>query len=412
MENHYGVQITNKFNIFLDEDLDPIEILQQQEEATKRKKEETKKEAEKTKGKNKSTKKSASQDAKPKPAEIIVPKKEEKLAAPKLVSEKERDRDSRDRPRTGRDRPPREPREPREQREPREPREENDRRPPRRREDNNEANRERNEGGFGGFAKGDRPERSEGGFGGRGRGGPRSRGGRGRGRGGFGGKREFERHSGSDKTGVKAVDKKEGSGAHNWGTVKDDLEMPKMDYWRNPKEQLKDVEESPDWNAHAEDTENQDPNESAESAPVEEDAAPKQMTLDEWKKMQEKNRMKSRFNIRRPGEGEDNPQWKKGHEYRKSELEEDDEEENEEDEAEEEVDEEEEEEEDRNKQIINNIKFTFSDSPRRGRGGRRPRGPRGGMGGRGSGRGDRKAKEVAPRFDDEKDFPRLVKTEA
>lgn len=41
-----------------------------------------------------------------------------------------------------------------------------------------------------------------------------------RGRGGFGGrggKREFDRHSGSDKTGVKAVEKREGSGPHNWG---------------------------------------------------------------------------------------------------------------------------------------------------------------------------------------------------
>lgn len=31
------------------------------------------------------------------------------------------------------------------------------------------------------------------------------------------GKREFDRQSGSDKTGVKAVDKREGAGAHNWG---------------------------------------------------------------------------------------------------------------------------------------------------------------------------------------------------
>ena len=68
----------------------------------------------------------------------------------------------------------------------------------------------------------ERGERGE--FRGRGRG----RGGRGggRGRGGFDrfGKREFERHSGSDKSGVKPVDKREGSGSHNWGNFKDDIE--------------------------------------------------------------------------------------------------------------------------------------------------------------------------------------------
>lgn len=43
--------------------------------------------------------------------------------------------------------------------------------------------------------------------------------GRGGQRGGFAGgrRREFERHSGSDKTGVKAVEKRDGFGPHNWG---------------------------------------------------------------------------------------------------------------------------------------------------------------------------------------------------
>ena len=36
-------------------------------------------------------------------------------------------------------------------------------------------------------------------------------------------KREHERHSGSTKTGVKAVDKRKGGGAYNWGNVKDDI---------------------------------------------------------------------------------------------------------------------------------------------------------------------------------------------
>lgn len=38
------------------------------------------------------------------------------------------------------------------------------------------------------------------------------------------GKREFDRQSGSDKTGVKSVDKREGAGAHNWGSHKQDLD--------------------------------------------------------------------------------------------------------------------------------------------------------------------------------------------
>merc|ERR1712223_2267987 len=55
-----------------------------------------------------------------------------------------------------------------------------------------------------------------------GRGGP---GGDRGGRGGIGGrmKRDFDRKSGDDKTGVKAVDKKEGSGSHNWGTFEDEM---------------------------------------------------------------------------------------------------------------------------------------------------------------------------------------------
>merc|ERR1711879_747526 len=52
------------------------------------------------------------------------------------------------------------------------------------------------------------------------------RGGLGRGaggRGGRGGKRDFDRKSGDDKTGVKPVDKKDGNGSHNWGTFEDEI---------------------------------------------------------------------------------------------------------------------------------------------------------------------------------------------
>lgn len=59
------------------------------------------------------------------------------------------------------------------------------------------------------------------------------------------------------------------------------------------------------------------------------------------------------------------------------------------------------------------IRITFNDSPRRGgRGGRRPRGGRGPRGT--PGRGDRRGgpRDSAPRFDDEADFPSLVKSVA
>lgn len=54
--------------------------------------------------------------------------------------------------------------------------------------------------------------------------------GRGRGRGGIPGgpdtrgKREFDRQSGMATTGVKSVDKREGSGSYNWGSDKDQIE--------------------------------------------------------------------------------------------------------------------------------------------------------------------------------------------
>ena len=52
-----------------------------------------------------------------------------------------------------------------------------------------------------------------------------ARGGRGgRGRGDNRGKRDFDRQSGSDKSGVKPVEKRDGSGPHNWGSVQDEIE--------------------------------------------------------------------------------------------------------------------------------------------------------------------------------------------
>ena len=40
------------------------------------------------------------------------------------------------------------------------------------------------------------------------------------------------------------------------------------------------------------------------------DDAPKEMTLDEWKRMEEEKRVVPQYNIRKPGEGENNDLWK------------------------------------------------------------------------------------------------------
>lgn len=136
-------------------------------------------------------------------------------------------------------------------------------------------------------------------------------------------KREFDRQSGSDKTGVKAIDKREGGGAHNWGTHKQDIEdLNKSNSdWEADKEGsggAKDEKSSPsaadgstggspsaakDEAALAAAAEAQ----AAAAAAAEEEA--KEITLDEWK-AQRAVRTKPQFNIRKAGEGEDTSQWK------------------------------------------------------------------------------------------------------
>uniref|UniRef100_A0ACB8EQK7 Intracellular hyaluronan-binding protein 4 n=2 Tax=Sphaerodactylus townsendi TaxID=933632 RepID=A0ACB8EQK7_9SAUR len=103
------------------------------------------------------------------------------------------------------------------------------------------------------------------------------------------GKREFERQSGSDKTGIRAEDKKGGSGARNWGAVKDDLSEMEL---TSPMEETAEPEEHPSI------PEEESPTKIAEGEPVEE--VVHEMTLDEWKNLQEQNRLKPEFNIRRP----------------------------------------------------------------------------------------------------------------
>ncbi|XP_042310238.1 intracellular hyaluronan-binding protein 4 [Sceloporus undulatus] len=131
----------------------------------------------------------------------------------------------------------------------------------------------------------------------RGRGGGRG-GMRGRGRGGMNrtfngfdqrGKREFDRQSGSDKTGVRGDEKRGGSGPRNWGSVKDDM---------SELEQTAPMEESAEMEENPAPPEGDAPTKIAEGEPVEE--VVQEMTLDEWKNLQEQNRPKPEFNIRKP----------------------------------------------------------------------------------------------------------------
>lgn len=381
----YGIAVRNKFELFLDdEDADPLEILRLKEEenskaAVKEKESKSQKNSKSAKNKKNNKAQTAAQDQKSKPVEAKDSKKDDKPLRNKSRND--------DRP----NRPPRENR---------------DRDLPPRRQQQQDG-RPMSSGGFGQQTSptgGDQfRERGEGRGRGRGRGG---RGG-GRGRGGFDrfGKREFERHSGSDKTGIKATEKREGAGAHNWGTVKDDVE--------DQMNTAAPAEGSADWAAQAEDTENVQPDaapETNEEGGQEEETSPSEMTLDEWKALQIKEKQAQSFNIRKAGEGCDNKQWKQTYVLKKKANEEDDEEESEEEEDDDELDH-------RKKNYVP-IEITFGDSRRGSRGGRGGRGGGGrgmerrGRGGRGagpnSGRGGKR--EQAPNVEDELDFPSLSKS--
>ncbi|KAH8358665.1 hypothetical protein KR093_001672, partial [Drosophila rubida] len=108
------------------------------------------------------------------------------------------------------------------------------------------------------------------------------------------GKREFDRQSGSDKTGVKPVDKREGGGAHNWGSAKQDIEDQKT----GEPAPVTDKDDSGNEQVVGD-----------QANIVEEDES-KQMTLDEWKALKDQ-RAKPNYNLRKAGEGVDNAEWKK-----------------------------------------------------------------------------------------------------
>jgi plasminogen activator inhibitor 1 RNA-binding protein len=388
----YGVAVNNKFALFDDEGEDPLEVLQRSQEEASKKATAAKGTKENANAKvSAKNAKNTAKDTKPvakltsQPAKVLTPAQEQK---PKPATQNQGPRRE-----NATEKPPRfRQNENNTQRERRPPRDENRDQP-------------KTDSDFRPERFGDREESGGGrsGFGG----GYRRGGGRGSGRGarsedsGFDrfGKREFERHSGSDRTGLKPVEKREGGGAHNWGTIADAVAE---------QEQLVAKEAvEPTADADAANLSNEEPTAEVETAEPEE----KTMTLDEWKAMQDDRRAKASFNIRKAGEGVSAaPEWKKMYQLKKKVNEEP---------TNEEVDEEGEEEEVQSKQRTVNIQIKFNDSGPRGGGGGgggfrgRGRGGRGG-GGRGGGsrdgfnseRGGRQS-EAVPNVDNELDFPSL-----
>ncbi|VDN47889.1 unnamed protein product [Dibothriocephalus latus] len=90
--------------------------------------------------------------------------------------------------------------------------------------------------------------------------------------------REFDRHSGSLKTGVKPVIKKDGYGSGNWGTIEDELEVTMAPEGALPEEPL------------FEDKEKTEESTAKPAEPVEEEK--KTLTLKEFKELQKASKPK------------------------------------------------------------------------------------------------------------------------
>ncbi|XP_022198422.1 plasminogen activator inhibitor 1 RNA-binding protein [Nilaparvata lugens] len=147
------------------------------------------------------------------------------------------------------------------------------------------------------------------------------------GRGGYSnrGRKQFDRSSRSTKTGIKPVDKREGGGAHNWGSYQDELnEVTNMNS-KQLNDQVYPTENTDETNPEADgDVKEQESMQESEKPDTQEE--PKEMTLDEYKALKG-NRQKPMYNLRKANEGEDPSQWKKMYTLTKNENEEDEEEE-------------------------------------------------------------------------------------
>lgn len=271
MEGTYACNLNNRFELFLDEENDPLEILaksQQEKRKGAEKSKDTKKDAKK-KGLSKTLKESVktiaaavdSNESRTKAGSTSPTQGTGFGGAPRPPRRDNLERRNNERnfePRPDGDRPPRDNRAPRDSNRP--PRNFDGPRPEGGRNFRNDANRSRD---------GQRP------------------GGRGR---------EFDRHSGDGRTGVKSTEKRGGQGAHNWGKLTEFDSAPETELLI---------------------TENLDV--TPEAAPGEEVVVPAepeavQMTLEQWKKEQASKMSKKEYaaNIRKPNEGEkEDPKLKK-----------------------------------------------------------------------------------------------------
>jgi len=176
--------------------------------------------------------------------------------------------------------------------------------------------------------------------------------------------REFDRHSGSEKTGVKHIDKKDGAGKGNWGTPEDELAA---------QDNLNDTQgEQTENNWAARVDESEEAKRDEDGGDENKDVHPNFMTLDEYKALRNEINKKNEFNIRQPGEGEDQSKWPKTYLLAKKK----DEEENEDEDEEEEEEDEEDTEEDKKKSLVNQIQIRFYEPPSSGRRGERRGGDR------------------------------------
>lgn len=421
MENTYSITVTNKFSLAFGDDVDPHEVLKNQEQEKEAKKKEKLSEKE-----NKSKQPDAQKAAgnKTQKSRVIKDAQQQAPKVPEVKKDQGEKKPVQPRPGTGGgtgDRNVKFSGESREERNNRRNREDGERTPrgpgDLRRGPPGEGRETREFRNSNDTQRGDYGER-------RGRGGMRGMGrGRGgpRGRGGFDnrGKREFDRQSGSDKTGIKPVDKKDGAGSHNWGTHNDEIEESLNQESQDWGPDKPDAEASPQASTEPKEGETA-ADTSTEEKPIEEES--RELTLDEWKALRN-NRAKPQYNLRKAGEGEDLSRWKKMYalEKKKEGAEDDDDEEEDYDAAAEypqRVG--------RQKRVLG-IEIQFSDS-RRGFGGR-GRGGRGGRGERANGRGfgnrgaprdgdtrgpppqteqrSPRGRQNAPKVDDVNDFPSL-----
>ncbi|KAI1904933.1 hypothetical protein AGOR_G00010780 [Albula goreensis] len=130
----------------------------------------------------------------------------------------------------------------------------------------------------------------------RGRGGARGRGGRGGGNprntdvADLRHKREFDRHSGSVKSGVRPEEKRGGNGSHNWGSMKDQMSAVADGTPVEDGADIEGVQEVAEVDGEPRATE-------ADGEGLEEAAI--EMSLDEWKALQEQSRPKIELNLRK-----------------------------------------------------------------------------------------------------------------